>query len=402
MKTVIADKRWAKKYPELGTGPIPAASSVSADYFELERERIFRRSWLNIGTIWEIPGPGDYFVRELAICNASILVMRGRDNRVRGFYNVCSHRGNKLVADDRGTCRGYVTCNFHSWAYDAAGQLKWVPDEANFHDLDKNEHGLTPVATEIWNGFVFINLDPSPRESLIAYLDGVAELINGGDFDKMTLAQCCKFDEKANWKVGIDAQNEIYHVPFQHRYIIPDRFVVNENNFTRVQDVRLLGRHSVYSCEINPGHQAPPIEKLIGEIDRASTRCRMPMISDFDFYLIFPNFVIIFFRGVNNDLCVTYNFWPLAVDRTLWEVRTYLPPATNAAERLVQEFICTRLRIVLDEDAAGHETVHAGLANRAKRNLIFQDDEIQLRHFHKVVEDHVRQTSDLAGAPVGA
>ena len=79
-----------------------------------------------------------------------------------------------------------------------------------------------------------------------------------------------------------------------------------------------------------------------------------------------------------------------------------MPPPANAAERLVQEFICTRLRIVLDEDAAGHETVHAGLANRAKRNLIFQDEEIQLRHFHKIVEDHVRLTSEHADDRIGA
>jgi phenylpropionate dioxygenase-like ring-hydroxylating dioxygenase large terminal subunit len=114
MKTIIADRRWAKKYPKLGTGPISAESCVSAEYFELERERIFRRSWLNVGAVWEIPGPGDYFVRDLAVCNVSILVMRGRDKEVRAFYNVCSHRGNKLVANARGTCRGYLTCNFHS------------------------------------------------------------------------------------------------------------------------------------------------------------------------------------------------------------------------------------------------------------------------------------------------
>ena len=116
-----------------------------------------------------------------------------------------------------------------------------MPDEVNFYDLNKSELGLTPVPTEVWNGFIFINLDPNPRENLISYLDGVAERIKGGDFDKITLAQCCKFDEKANWKVGIDAQNEIYHVPFQHRYIIPDRFVANENNLTRVQDVTFFG-----------------------------------------------------------------------------------------------------------------------------------------------------------------
>jgi glycine betaine catabolism A len=132
MKSLIADRGWSKKYPELGTGPVSsAASSVLAEFFELERDRIFRRSWLNIGTIWEIPEPGDYFVCELAICNASIFVMRGRDRKVRGFYNVCSHRGNKLVADVRGTCRGLLTCNFRSWAYDSTGQLKWVPDVCN-------------------------------------------------------------------------------------------------------------------------------------------------------------------------------------------------------------------------------------------------------------------------------
>lgn len=396
MKTIIADRRWAKKYPKLGTGPISAESCVSAEYFELERERIFRRSWLNVGAVWEIPGPGDYFVRDLAVCNVSILVMRGRDKEVRAFYNVCSHRGNKLVANARGTCRGYLTCNFHSWGYDSTGNLKWVPDEVNFYDLNKSELGLTPVPTEVWNGFIFINLDPNPRENLISYLDGVAERIKGGDFDKITLAQCCKFDEKANWKVGIDAQNEIYHVPFQHRYIIPDRFVANENNLTRVQDVTFFGRHSVYSCEINTGHKPVPMEQRIAELDRAPTRCRMPMIGDFDFYVIFPNFVMIFFRGANNDLCLTYNFWPLAVDRTIWEARAYLPPPANAAERLVQEFICTRLRIVFEEDAAGHETVHAGLATRAKKNIFFQDEEIQLRYFHKIVEDHMQSVENQA------
>jgi phenylpropionate dioxygenase-like ring-hydroxylating dioxygenase large terminal subunit len=172
MKTIIADRRWAKKYPKLGTGPISAESCVSAEYFELERERIFRRSWLNVGAVWEIPGPGDYFVRDLAVCNVSILVMRGRDKEVRAFYNVCSHRGNKLVATARGTCRGYLTCNFHSWGYDSTGNLKWVPDEVNFYDLNKSELGLTPVPTEVWNGFIFINLDPNPRENLISYLDG--------------------------------------------------------------------------------------------------------------------------------------------------------------------------------------------------------------------------------------
>ncbi|MBI3329351.1 MAG: aromatic ring-hydroxylating dioxygenase subunit alpha [Nitrospinae bacterium] len=158
MKTVMENKQWAKAYPQLGTDPVPAEPCISPAYFDLERERVFRRVWLNVGRVDEIPKAGDYVVRDLAVCNASILVMRGEDGMIRGFHNVCSHRGNKLVWDEKGSCRGYLTCNFHSWAYDGKGHLKWVPDEENFFGLQKREHGLTPVATDIWEGFIFINM----------------------------------------------------------------------------------------------------------------------------------------------------------------------------------------------------------------------------------------------------
>ena len=163
---VIADKRWVKKYPEVGTGPVSAEPCISPEYFELERERVFRRTWLYVGRMEAIPKPGDYFVQDLAVCQASILVIRGTDKVIRAFHNVCSHRGNKLVWDDQGSCPGVLSCGFHSWTYDTTGRLTWVADEENFFDLDKSEHGLTPVATEVWQGFIFINLAANPQESL--------------------------------------------------------------------------------------------------------------------------------------------------------------------------------------------------------------------------------------------
>ena len=186
METVTENKRWAKEYPELGTGPVPSESCISPEYFELERERIFRRTWLNVGRVDNIPNPGDYFVRELAVCKTSILVIRGTDGVVRGFHNVCSHRSNKLVWEETGTCRGAFACHFHSWAYNAQGQLTGVPDEDNFHDLKKSELGLTPVTTDIWEGFIFVHLDSNPQEGLVEYLGGVAEQLGGGMFSKFS------------------------------------------------------------------------------------------------------------------------------------------------------------------------------------------------------------------------
>ena len=115
-----------------GTEPVPTEPYVSDEHYELERERIFRRCWINVGRVDEIPNPGDYFVRDIAICKTSVLIIRGSDGVVRGFFNVCSHRGNTLVLDGRGTCPGSVYCHFHNWVYSDTGELIRVPDEENF------------------------------------------------------------------------------------------------------------------------------------------------------------------------------------------------------------------------------------------------------------------------------
>lgn len=389
MAYTAVNGRWAKAHPGLGTGPVAVAPYISQEFFDRERERVFRRAWLNLGRVEEVPRPGDYVVKEIAICNASILIIRGQDGVVRGFHNVCSHRGNTLVGNAKGTCRGYLTCNFHSWGYDSAGNLKWVPDEQNFFDLNKAEHGLTPVVTEVWNGFIFVHLDAHPRETLAEYLGAVAEQLQGAPFERLALAHGYRVEEKANWKVGLDAQNEVYHLPFQHRYAFPDNFLTDDKGYCRITDLRLFKYHSVYSCAYNPDHKLMPSEKAIFRIGNGDASCRMPRIGDFDFYTIFPNFCILLFKGLASDTCQTFNFWPLAVDRTIWEIRMYQAPARNAGQLIAHEYWKRQIRNVLEEDATAHETVHAGLASGAKTSVILQDDEIQIRHFHKVLEDYV-------------
>ncbi len=382
-------RRWAKENTGLGTGPVATDPYISPKFFALERDRIFRRSWLNLGRVEELPAPGDYVVREIAICNASILLMRGQDGVIRGFHNVCSHRGNKLAWSAKGACRGYLTCNFHSWGYDSLGQLKWVPDEQNFFDLNKAKLGLTPVATEIWNGFIFVHLGPDPQLTLIEYLGGVADQLGAAPFDRLELSHAYQVEEKANWKVGLDAQNEVYHLPFQHRNAFPDNFLMDDGGYCRVTNLKLFDYHSVYSCSYNPEHKLMPSEALILRIG-GGDGCQMPRIGDFDFYTIFPNFCILLFKGAAGDTCQTFNFWPLAVDRSIWEIRMYQAPARNAGQLIAHEYWRRQIRNVIEEDAMAHETVHAGLASGVKRHIVLQDDEIQIRHFHAVLEKYVQ------------
>ena len=390
MKTVMREKQWAEKYPALGTGPVPTEPYFSDEHYALERDLIFRRTWINVGRVDDVPDPGDYFVREIAICKVSVLVMRGSDGVVRCFHNVCSHRGNTLVLDERGSCPGSVYCHFHNWVYSDTGQLIRVPDEENFFDLDKAEHGLTPIKSDIWEGFVFVHLDPEPAETLREYLGGVAEQLDGCPFHEMPLMQTYLVDERANWKVGLDAQNELYHFPFQHRRVLGDALVTNDKKQCRYRDLTLYDNHSVWSCEFKRGQKPTALATELFKFDGFLRAFTIPqMIGEFDFFVIFPNFVILLYQLGSTTSYLTYHFWPLAVDRTTWEVSIYFREPLSVRERLRQEYFKCTYRDTLQEDTAMHETLQAGLASGAKPHVILQDNELAIRHFHRVLQDRI-------------
>ena len=131
-------KRWTTEYPELGTGPLPVKSYVSPEYFEREREKIFKHTWLCTGKrTEEIPQAGDSLVQNIEVGKTSVLLICGKDGVVRGFHNVCKHRGNKLAWDERGSCRSGLTCKFHGWTYAPEGRLVGVAGRDMFFDFRK-------------------------------------------------------------------------------------------------------------------------------------------------------------------------------------------------------------------------------------------------------------------------
>ena len=293
----MRQRLWSEKYPDLGTSPLPTEPYISEEHFALERERVFRRSWLQVGRVEEIPRAGAYFVRDIDICNASVLVLRGSDGVVRGFHNVCSHRSNRLVADERGSCGGALFCRFHNWAYSDRGELVGVPDEENFFGLDKREHGLTPVDTDVWEGFVFVHLAPDPAETLREYLGGVADRLDGCRFHEMELSQVYRVEERANWKVVLDAQNEVYHLPYQHRWTLGTAFAKNDTGNCRFKEVILFDYHSFWSCDYRSFQDLTPLKIALFFGGDGAGAFRVPnMIGDLDHYLLFPNGILSLFK----------------------------------------------------------------------------------------------------------
>ncbi len=190
-----AEGSWTAHYPELGTGPMSYEDSISPEFYELEREAIFKRSWLNVGRVEQLPRKGSYFTKELAVANTSVVVVRGMDGEVRAFHNICRHRGNKLVWTDfpreesSGSCRQFV-CKYHGWKYELDGACSYVQQENEFFDLDKADYGLVPVHCDVWSGFVFVNLAGEPSQTLAEFLGPMITAIDGYPFDAMTERFC--------------------------------------------------------------------------------------------------------------------------------------------------------------------------------------------------------------------
>ena len=163
-----AEGSWTEHYPQLGTAPVSYEDSINPEFYELERKAVFKRAWLNVGRVEQLPRKGSYFTKELKVANTSIIVVRNNDGEVKAFHNICRHRGNKLVWNDMpleetsGVCRQF-TCKYHAWRYDLDGNLTFVQQEGEFFDLDKSRYGLVPVHCEVWEGFIFVNFADGAR-----------------------------------------------------------------------------------------------------------------------------------------------------------------------------------------------------------------------------------------------
>jgi phenylpropionate dioxygenase-like ring-hydroxylating dioxygenase large terminal subunit len=202
---------------------LPAWVYHNAELNRLELERILLPSWQIVCHVNSIPRPGDF--QTFDIGPESVLVMRDRDGQIRGFHNVCRHRGARLL-DGNGSCPGPVTCPYHGWSYRQDGSLVGVPTRESFPGLKREDFGLNPVRTDVAFGFVWVALrgDPTPVTKVWGPL---LEEFAPYRFEEMVPLGPVSFEPwDVDWKIAIDNYLESYHVPIGHpglnRMFTPD------------------------------------------------------------------------------------------------------------------------------------------------------------------------------------
>jgi len=185
-----------------------------ADFLEAEKERIFAASWQVVCHLNDIPNPGDYHT--LDFLGEPLVAVRGQDQKVRTFFNVCRHRAARLLDGGAGHCAGRIVCPYHAWTYDLGGRLTAISHRKEFADFTLDQYGLKPVETEIYKGFVFVRLKPglpSVAEMLAPYESELAayRLEELKPLGRVTLRT-----RYVNWKNVTDNYSDAMHITVAH------------------------------------------------------------------------------------------------------------------------------------------------------------------------------------------
>ncbi len=379
---------------------IPITERVQPKFFELERENIFRRSWLVAASTTDLPEKGSYIATEIPPLKASLLVVRGEDNQIRVFHNVCRHRGDRLVHTPSG-CSKVFTCAFHAWSYSNSGKLINITDASQFNGINKEEHGLVPVHSEVWEDIVFVCLDKTPRETLQQYLgDEIYSGYRGFSAGRVKIADH-KLILKTNWNLATNAFCEGYHNLYIHKNTVPD-YQGGAGNPDRHRPYLEVGRHfGRYSTHGNQNHKKTPTEAILYEYSKPMFPWFPPVDMSqyppginpsrfdqwgFDIVHLFPNCV--FAPQANTHSYLT--FWP--IDHETTEVRNwrFAYGTDNPADAIAQSYSVTRAREVIREDMNTMETTLLGAISGALPHIVLSQQEL-------LIQNHYRAANVMLG-----
>jgi phenylpropionate dioxygenase-like ring-hydroxylating dioxygenase large terminal subunit len=410
----LQNTRWTLDHPELGTGPVGVESYSSPEYFDLIREKVFRKTWICTGKrVDEIPNAGDYFLEDTEITSTSVIVVRGLDGKIRGFHNTCMHRGTQLVFDSYGSLKGKMTCIYHGWAFSLTGKNVLVTEKEMFFDVENMEKDLMPVSVDVWAGFIFMNLDPEPKISLEQHLGPeLMDLFGDYPFEQTTVQVSYRADLDCSWPVLRDSQIDGYHLKYLHKRSAPNFMESIEAPNRHAYDFKLLGKHSFGSFYGNRATIGADLSKIapvasmaskLGQTLASDTASRVdvqqwakgvnPTRSQdwfFDILYVFPNFHFIF---LGHSAYVGHKMMPgKQFDKSSWNARYFAPPVNEdgLVDQWAAEYMKYSLRDLWREDGNTTAGAQRSMNSGMFKKMYLQDQEIMIRHAEMILEQTVK------------
>jgi phenylpropionate dioxygenase-like ring-hydroxylating dioxygenase large terminal subunit len=306
--------------------------------FELEQRTIFSRSWQWVGRVDQVRERGEYLSFEVA--GEPVVVVRGNDKVLRGFFNVCRHHAAAVVTKAEGKAEN-LRCPYHGWTYNLEGALVLAPEFGGVANFDRGANGLVPIQSVEWQGWVFVKLDPD-GPSLEGFLGkSLIERLEHLNLEQLRWFERRRYTVNCNWKVFVDNYLDGgYHVPHIHRNL---NSVLDYTNYTI--------EAGEYTCL-----QSSPIAADKGDERTAAVRAGKGAY----YYWVYPNLMINVYDGVMDTNLVI----PRGVDKTEVIFDYYFADVSdNARERDAASIAVSEQ--IQAEDAAICESVQRGLNSRS-------------------------------------
>ena len=323
--------------------PLAEASTIPAPWYvdpriaELESKAVFGRTWQMVGRTEQVEKPGQFVTATVA--GEPIVVVRGNDGMLRGFYNVCRHHAAAVATEPCGQA-SILRCPYHGWNYGLDGSLKGMPEFDGVRNFDRQQNGLVPVKTDIWEKFVFVNLDPEAAP-LQDFLGGLVRRLAPLGVSKLHYFDSRSYDIHCNWKVFVDNYLDGgYHVPHLHKGL---NSVLDYKEYTIENEDR-------YCLQSSP---------IVASSEDAATGATRKGDRAWYFWQ-YPNLMINCYEGYMDTNLVL----PVDADHCRVIFDFYFADVSETHREYNQQSIDVSLR-VQDEDLGICEAVQRGLKSRA-------------------------------------
>jgi len=338
--------RYDPNAPLAEASTIPSSWYTDERVFELERQTVFGSSWQVAARLDQVRNPGHYMTTEIG--GEPIVIVRGSDGELRGFYNVCRHHAAAVMTEAEGHAT-QMRCPYHGWTYSLEGTLKGTPDFSGVCHFDRAENGLTTVEIATWEQWVFVRLKEKPTTSLNTPNSSLTEFL-GTDLipqidvlglEKLHWIERRRYSLNCNWKVFVDNYLDGgYHVPHLHKGLDS---VLDYSSYTIENGEHFCLQSSPMVC--------PDGNDEVGAV-RTGGRAL--------YYWLYPNFMMNYYEGVLDTNLVR----PLAVNRTEVVFDFYFADVSESARERNLASIDIGDRIQ-QEDLGICESVQRGLSSRA-------------------------------------
>ena len=336
VKEILASYNAAAALPDAYT--IPAPWYTDARIAQLELQNVFSRTWQSVGRTEQVEKPGQYVTATVA--GEPIVAVRGGDGILRAFYNVCRHHAMTVMNEPCGHAQ-HMRCPYHGWTYNLEGELRGMTEFEGVCNFDRAQNGLVPVRVELWENFIFVNLDPNaaPLRDFLGALVGLAKPLN---FGGLKFVERRSYIQQCNWKVYVDNfLDGGYHVPHMHKGL---NSVLDYTNYT----IENVDRCCVQSSPVAVDKSSEASAAATRKGDRAY------------YFWQYPNFMLNWYEGyLDTNLVI-----PLGADRCEVIFDFYFGDTSEAQMPYIRESMGVSER-VQQEDIVICDGVQRGLSSRA-------------------------------------